>query len=137
MKKRSGSLSFKGMAIAFAIVLIVIVLRMAYWGAGAFFEPVEKRLERIAQQTNVTLPKLIEPGTRLDYLEAGPGKRLAFTFTFFRQISEDDKPALQKALTRYALQNPMVHNLLADDVVVWYKCHDTSGEISLEFPIKK
>jgi hypothetical protein len=133
LKSRGGKISAKGLALAFAVVVGIVLFRMVLVGGGSLFR--SQSLDEIAAETNRSLPKLIDPNTRLERLEVGPGQRLTIVCTSFGQLSELDKAARREVAAAMTAKNPKLRSLMSDGVAVWYKYLDTSGETLLEFSI--
>lgn len=97
----------------------------------------ESQIQKMAAELNKQLPKQLDPITRWDRVEAGPGKSYAYIYTISTDLDEDQKRQVQENTTRAALNTPEMKKILDAGVVVVYKYHDASGNKVLEFSVKR
>lgn len=91
----------------------------------------------MADEMNKSLPKQIDPVTRLDRVEAGPGKQYSYIYTLSMNLTDQQKQAIQSTTTAKALTTPEMQSIFAAGVTIWYKYYDAKGTKLLEFPVKK
>ena len=97
---------------------------------------IEQDIEKMAVDFNRRLPKQVDAITRLDRIEAGPGRAYAYVYTLGRDLSDSDKQQIREATTRQALALPELQPTFKAGVTVWYKYFDGAGNKVLEFPVR-
>jgi Zn-dependent protease len=122
--------------------LLLVYLLGATVAIGTTLSPrgnrsIEFQIEQLARNTNKHLPKWIDPITRFDRVETGPGKTISFIYTLTRDLTEEQKQAFKQDSIRRALAVPDMQATYSAGVTVWYKYYDPSGKIVLEFPVTK
>jgi hypothetical protein len=122
---------------------VAVALAVATLGAYfAFFhgDPVESRIQRLADQTNKLLPIQVDSDIRFDRVEAGPGRKCSFIYTVRRvprnDLSDEDMQSYKDYVIRNALADHTSQALLADGVTFWFRYFDTSGKQVCEFSVK-
>lgn len=98
---------------------------------------VEAQIEKLAADLNKRLPMQVDPVTKWERVEAGPGKAYSYIYTVSQNLSDLEKQAVRNSTTRQALAAPEMRPIFAAGVTVWYKYYDSSGQKMLEFPVKK
>jgi replication-associated recombination protein RarA len=94
-------------------------------------------LATVADQTNKTLPMMIDKETRLDATMAGAGKRFTYSYTLVNYAKgEIDTSYLRKSLepTLFAnyKSNPQMKQFRDEQVELHYRYKDKQGEFLLE-----
>lgn len=124
------------------VVLLVVYLLGATAAIGTTLSPrgnysIELKIEQLARDFNKRLPKWIDDVTRLDRVDAGPGKTISYIYTVTRDLPEEQKQAFREDTTRRALAAPDMQAIYSAGITVWQKYYDTSGKLVLQFPVKK
>jgi hypothetical protein len=93
----------------------------------------EKWLDETAGDMNRTLPKLIDPETRLDRVTAGPGKRLTYSYTLVNRESakidvEAFNAGMQPVLRTSVCGRPGMQALVKNGVTLVYSYRGSDGK---------
>jgi len=99
--------------------------------------PIELSLQQIARDANKNSPKWLDAVTRLDRIEAGPGKTISYIYTATRDLPEQQKQGFSEDIAHRALADPKMQAILSAGVTVWYKYYDMSGRLLLGVPVYK
>jgi hypothetical protein len=124
--------------IAGGVVAFIVCYYLAFHGVQRIMGgSVEQQIEKMAAELNKTLPKQVDPVTRWDRVEPGPGKAFAYVYTITGELSPQQKTALQSEVRRRALAAPEMRPFFDAGVTVWYKYRDSKGASALEFSVKR
>ena len=69
-------------------------------------ESTEQEIEKMAADMNKNLPQQVDSMTRLDRVEAGPGKAYSYVYTINRRLNDLEKEQVRTSATRGALTAP-------------------------------
>ncbi len=130
MMRHKGTISVRAAAGMAGAIAVLVALS----GCG---NSVERQVQQMADEMNKSLPKQIDPVTRLDRVEAGPGKQYSYIYTLSMNLTDQQKQAIQSTTTAKALTTPEMQSIFAAGVTIWYKYYDAKGTKLLEFPVKK
>ncbi len=97
---------------------------------------VEQDIEEMTVELNKRLPQQIDAITRLERLEAGPGKAYSYVYTLLQNVTDAQKQQVRETTTRKALATPEMQPMFKAGVTVWYKYFDATGKKVLEFPVR-
>jgi hypothetical protein len=100
-------------------------------------DSVEQRLEKVAADLNKNMPRQMDAVTRIDRVEAGPGRSLSYKYTISKTLTDAEKAQLKQHVTRQALDNAQMQPLFDAGVTFWYKYYDSAGTSMLEFSVSK
>lgn len=99
-----------------------------------------QNLEDTARQTNLQLPQQLTEFSRLDRVEAGPGKRFTYHFTLSgaqgRMTAAEFESNLAASVKRDAANSSSLHAWFARGVVVVYRYSDDQGAFVGEVPVQ-
>jgi hypothetical protein len=121
------------------VIAFIICFYLASNGTRSLFGGgVETKIQKMAADVNKGLPMQIDRVTRLDRVEAGPGKSYAYIYTLsVSSLSATEKNQLQANVTSKALDAPEMKSIFDAGVVVWYKYFDAKGAKLAEFSIQR
>ncbi len=124
---------------AAGVIVAVVAYVVAYNGVRMLSggRSVERQIEKLASDMNKQLPMQVDEMTRLDRVEPGPGKTYSYIYTISKDLTDQEKQAVQESTTRRALAAPEMQTIFSAGVTVWYKYHDAAGKKLLEFSVKK
>ncbi|MFZ1935884.1 MAG: hypothetical protein WCB27_10205 [Thermoguttaceae bacterium] len=100
-------------------------------------DTVEQRLEKVAADLNKNIPRQMDAVTRIDRVEAGPGRSLSYKYTISKTLTDAQKTQLKQTVTRQALNNAQMQPLFDAGVTFCYKYYDSTGKSMLEFSVSK
>lgn len=97
-------------------------------------------LQEAADQMNQTHGKMVDDDTRLDHVDAGPGKKMTYTFTIVKHQKGDlNLVTLQKVLRTQLISNyktkEEMKTLREYNVELCYRYKDKDGEFLFETDI--
>lgn len=120
--------------VAVAVSLAIQKVMPQFFGGNV---PIERQLEKVAQEANKQLPKQLDVVTRCERVEAGPGKRMSYIYTLSVDFDDDQQKLLTEQTTQRALVDPNLQPAFSAGVTLWYKYYDKSGKLMFEFPVRK
>jgi hypothetical protein len=122
-----------GGVVAFAVAYVI-----AFHGTKSFFGgSVESKIQSMATELNKQLPRQLDPLTRWDRVEAGPGKDFSYFYTIGKNLTEGEQQSLKDNVTRQTLSSPEMKPVFDAGVTVWYKYFDKDGKKVFEFSVKR
>ncbi len=108
-----------------------------YYVSEFFGGSVESKIEKLAREMNQKLPQQIDEVTRLDRVDAGPGKSYAYNYTVSIELSDAEKRQIQENITREVLAKAEMKPIFDAGVTVWYRYFDAKGAKVLEFSVRR
>jgi hypothetical protein len=99
-------------------------------------DSIEQDIEKMAADLNKRLPQQVDAATRLERIEAGPGKAYSYVYTLGANLTDSQKQQVRETVTHNALSTPDMQPMLRAGVTVWYKYFDATGNKVLEFPVR-
>jgi hypothetical protein len=101
------------------------------FGSGS----VEQKLVKTAEDFNKRMPVQIDPITRCDRVEVGPGKTITFFYSISQSLSPEEKASLETMTREKLWSDQRTKSLLQSGVTFGYRCFDVAGNEMLEFSI--
>lgn len=122
------------------ILLIAAFLVAGYFIRQGNSQNLEPLLKEAAEKMNASPNQMMDDDTRLDHVEAGPGKRITYNYTLVRVSKANvNIPELQKAMreqiiANYKTSSQMEHFRRAN-VEMAYRYKDKAGEPIFELMV--
>jgi hypothetical protein len=127
------------------VAAIIVIVNLVVIKAGQVFQSlfrddsIEGQMERFANDSNENLPvRRNSDDKRWDRIETGPGRRLTYVFSVPHTLTEEEKESLKESAASSDLKLGLGAKLgLGDDVNIWYRYLNLSGNVQLEFRLDK
>jgi len=121
------------------VVAFAVAYAVAFNAAKGRFggKSVERELETMAAELSKRLPMQVDPVTRWDRVEVGPGKSYAYIYTLSQDLTPAEKTALQQRVTSQALASQEMKPIFQAGVTVWYRYYDKAGNKVQEFSVQR
>ncbi len=128
-------LDMKSIKLAFFIILLgVVQITSAHAGqlgkdlySGIFGSSVEENIAQTVKDINKALPKMISEDIRLDPASAGPGKRLTYNYTVFRENTSQSIKANLSKLRQDVCNSKHTAFFLSKGSTIVYIYHTPNG----------
>jgi len=115
------------------VALFVIVSAVnAIFGNKSASKSIETQMVEAAEKANLTLPRTVDDDTRLDKVEAGPGKIFTYLYTLPNKVAADvDSQQLHAGLLALAktrlCTNPSTRKMIQNAVTLQLVYRDKNG----------
>ena len=116
-------------------VLGILAFALSMAATRGLFSSKQSQLQSEADKVNRTLPKQIDAITRFDRMDVGPNLACTMIYTLSKDLTADEKRALQAEITRMVKTDAGVKRDLDAGCKLRFRYLNAAGKVMLEFGI--